>query len=89
MIHDRDTQYVSRVVHEAEIDRYSRDLNQAAEQTWWRTRSPIYLSACGRCWHADPECIRRRATTPIQVRDSCHHCHFALGNPDAMLPDMS
>lgn len=44
-------------------------------------QNPIYYTNSGRCWHADPDCLRRYSSTTIHEKRFCTFCAHLLGRP--------
>ena len=73
--------------HHRELDIYYTTLNErlrAQEQHHQAdlhnlTQAPVYYTKSGRCWHADPQCLRRFATQDIQQKNYCTLCSHTLG----------
>lgn len=73
--------------HERELDTYYEALCnrlQAQEQQHRAnlhnlTQAPVFFTKNGRCWHADPECLRRFATQEIYEKNYCTRCSHTLG----------
>ena len=93
-----DQEYMPRTVHEQQLAAAHRDLDRVHEQRTqerqqlehqfrYLTQNPVYFTRHGRCWHSDPECLRRWSTTPLQQREYCVHCAHYLGRGPVPLPD--
>jgi hypothetical protein len=73
--------------HHRELDTYYETLNErlrAQERSHQAnlhnlTQAPVFYTKSGRCWHADPQCLRRFATQEIQEKNYCTLCSHTLG----------